>query len=272
MSLENQTASPIELLQFYIDCGADEAIAEETADHTRLASVSTLPAPAMPQMSPAASAQEQEAETPGSIEAQQDARELAAAAKTVEELKAALEGFKGLALKRTARQIVFADGNPKAKVMLVGEAPGADEDRLGRPFVGVSGQLLDRMLASIGLSREENVYISNIINWRPPGNRNPSDAEIAISLPFILRHIELINPSVVIFAGGVSAQSLIGTSTGITKLRGKWVEHKSDGLEKPIPALPMFHPAYLLRSPQQKKLAWADLLKLKDKLKTLGIL
>ena len=253
MSLETHTASPIELLQFYIDCGADEAIAEETSDRTKLASISSFPVPAAPAGAGAVSPVSQEqAADPGSIEALQDARELAAAAKTLEELKSALEGFKGLPLKLTVTQIVFADGNPEAKVMLVGEAPGADEDRLGRPFVGVSGQLLDRMLASIGLSRTESVYISNIINWRPPGNRNPSDAEIAISLPFILRHIELINPSVVIFAGGVSAKSLIGTSTGITKLRGKWVEHKSEGLEKPIPALPIFHPAYLLRSPQQK--------------------
>lgn len=272
MTGDVHSADPIELLQFYIDCGADEAMAEEAADRTKMAAVTEFPQgrPPLPPAMPLP--RDPPPESAGTIEARQDARELAASAKTLEELKAALEGFKGLALRRTATQIVFADGNPGARVMLVGEAPGADEDRIGRPFVGASGQLLDRMLASIGLSREENVYISNVINWRPPGNRNPSDAEIAISLPFILRHIELVNPAVLIFAGGVAAKALTDSATGITKLRGKWLEHKSEGLEKPIPALPVFHPAYLLRSPQQKKLAWADLLKLKAKLKQLGVL
>jgi DNA polymerase len=138
--------------------------------------------------------------------------------------------------------------------------------------VGVSGQLLDRMLAAIGLSRESNVYISNVINWRPPGNRSPSDAEIALSLPFIQRHIELVNPAVLVFAGGVAAKALMQTSQGITRVRGRWVEHMTEGLKSPIPTLPIFHPAYLLRSPAQKSLAWTDLLSLKAKLKALGIL
>ncbi len=166
--------------------------------------------------------------------------------------------------------MVFADGNPQAKVMLVGEAPGADEDRAGKPFVGVNGQLLDRMLASIGLSREENVYISNLINWRPPGNRSPSDAEVALSLPFIQRHIELANPAILVLSGGVAAKALLQTSQGITRLRGKWMEYKSDGMAAPIPVLATFHPAYLLRSPAQKGLAWQDLLKLKERIKQLS--
>ncbi|MEZ0224002.1 MAG: uracil-DNA glycosylase family protein [Alphaproteobacteria bacterium] len=266
---------PAALLQFYADTGADEAMGDMPIDRTKLADkVSLFPSPAAPAAKPAAlSADAPGADAPlGTIESLSDARQLAAAAKTIEELKSALDGFQGLSLKRTATQMVFADGNPKARIMLVGEAPGADEDRLGRPFVGVSGQLLDRMLASIGLSRESNIYISNVINWRPPGNRSPSEAEIALSLPFIQRHIELVNPTVLIFAGGVAAKALMQTSQGITRLRGKWAEHRSDGLEKPVPVLPIFHPAYLLRSPQEKRLAWADLLKLQARLKELEIL
>lgn len=273
LGMENQ--NPAALLQFYADTGADEAMGEAPVDRTKPAEkIALFSAPAAMIANPsAASGALPAAEAPlGTIEALGDARQLAAAAATIEELKAALDGFQGLSLKRTATQMVFADGNPQARVMLVGEAPGADEDRLGRPFVGVSGQLLDRMLASIGLSRESNIYISNVINWRPPGNRSPSEAEIALSLPFIERHIELVNPAVLIFAGGVAAKALMQTSQGITRLRGKWAEHKSDGLAKPIPTLPIFHPAYLLRSPQEKRLAWADLLKLQVRLKELEIL
>lgn len=286
MSLDDIPLHPAQLLQFYVDCGADESIAEEAWDRTKLAETipfanltpdGTTPSgkPPLPAMPPALTAR---AVTPapdegaGTLEAMGDARTLAAGAKTLEELKEALESFKGLALKRSATQIVFSDGNPKARIMLVGEAPGADEDRLGRPFVGMSGQLLDKMLASIGLSREENVYISNVINWRPPGNRSPTDAEIALSLPFILRHIEIVNPAVVIFAGGVAAKALMNTTTGILRLRGKWQLHKSDGLTDAIPALPTLHPAYLLRTPSDKRLAWQDMLKLKAKLRELDIL
>jgi DNA polymerase len=289
MTLNDENPSLPELLQLYIDSGADEAIGDEPIDRTLLAEKvmafpqaaaaeeggeayvpGNRPLPAMP-----ATLTVPKAPPPldiGAVEAMGDAKLLAAGAKTLDELQAALQGFKGLALQRTATQMVFCDGNPAARVMLVGEAPGADEDRMGKPFVGVSGQLLDKMLASIGLSREENVYISNIINWRPPGNRAPTDSEVALSLPFILRHIELVNPAVVVFLGGVSAKALTGSASGITRLRGKWLEHVSEGLKAPIPALPMFHPAYLLRSPAEKRHAWADLLKLKAKLKELGIL
>ena len=281
MTLAIENSDIAALLQFYADIGVDEAMGDTAVDRTKLTDkIAAFPAPA-------ASAAEAPAKAPivlpepgatadaaplGTIEALGDARLLAAGAKSIDQLKAALEGFQGLSLKRTATQIVFADGNPEARVMLVGEAPGADEDRLGRPFVGVSGQLLDRMLGSIGLSRESNIYISNVINWRPPGNRSPSEAEIALSLPFIQRHIELVNPAVLIFAGGVAAKALMQTAQGITRLRGKWSEHMTEGLSKPIPALPIFHPAYLLRSPQEKRLAWADLLKLKARLKEIGIL
>jgi uracil-DNA glycosylase len=274
MSLAASIPDPAALLQFYADAGADEAIGEVAIDRTKVSDrISVLPVPAA--ALPLAAVQPPAADNNaplGTIEALGDARALAAGAKTIEELKAALESFQGLSLKRTATQIVFADGNPASRIMLVGEAPGADEDRLGRPFVGASGQLLDRMLASIGLSREANVYISNVINWRPPGNRSPSDAEIALSLPFILRHIELVNPAMLIFAGGVAAKALLNTSAGITRLRGKWAEHMSEGLRQPVPVLPIFHPAYLLRSPQEKRLAWADLLKLKARLKEMALL
>jgi uracil-DNA glycosylase family 4 len=266
--------SPYELLEFYVNSGADEAIGEEALDRFSTPETQTvlaMPA-AMASLSIPSAAPMTEAVPAGTIEALEDARTLAAEAKTIDELQAALDSFKGLAIKRSATNMVFADGNRDARVMLVGEAPGADEDRMGKPFVGVSGQLLDRMLGSIGLSRDTNIYISNVINWRPPGNRAPEDREIALSLPFIQRHIELVNPAVLIFCGGVATKALMQTSQGITRLRGRFVEYTLPGLKQSVPALPIFHPAYLLSSPQQKSLAWADLLKLKARLKELKIL
>ena len=171
----------------------------------------------------------------------------------------------GCDLKKTATNFVFADGNPKARVMVVGEAPGADEDRQGLPFVGVSGQLLDRAFATINLDRTK-IYISNIIPWRPPGNRQPTQQETAMCLPFIERHIELIAPDFLILAGGTAAKAVLKTTEGIVKLRGKWQPYQSPGLEKLIQVLATFHPAYLLRSPSQKKFVWLDLLSLKHKL------
>lgn len=206
--------------------------------------------------------EEHAAQPLGTAEASLDARRLAGEATSLKELEDALNRFEGCALKRTATNTVFADGNPRAKIMLVGEAPGADEDRMGKPFVGVSGQLLDKMLAAIGLDRE-TVYITNIVNWRPPGNRSPSASEIAVCLPFTRRHIELVKPDVLLFVGGVAAKALLETSQGITRLRGRWTDYKSAGLEKEIPAMAIFHPAFLLRSPAQKKSAWKDLLAVK---------
>lgn len=266
--------SPEDLLQFYLDAGVDECIGEEMRDYT--AFKENEPPSGLTGGLQAAAATPATVSAPlgaaGTLAALDDARALAAKAQNLEELRAALEGFKGIALRRTATQMVFADGNLAAKIMLVGEAPGGDEDRIGRPFVGLSGQLLDRMLASIGLSRENNVYISNVINWRPPGNRAPSDAEIALSLPFIERHIELVNPQLVVFVGGVAAKALMNTAQGITRLRGRFVEYKTANMQAPIPAMPLFHPAYLLRSPAQKGHAWADLLQIKAKAASLGIL
>ena len=167
--------------------------------------------------------------------------------------------------KQGRKQIVFGVGNPNADLMFVGEAPGADEDRQGKPFVGVSGQLLDRMLAWIGLDRT-TAYITNILFWRPPGNRPPTTAEIAACLPFVERHIELVAPEILVLVGGASAKALLNTQEGIIKLRGRWFEFQRPGLPRPIPAIATFHPAYLLRTPGQKREAWKDLLAIKRRM------
>lgn len=182
---------------------------------------------------------------------------------SLEELRTLISAFEGCNLKQTATNMVFADGNPQAKIMVIGEAPGADEDREGRPFVGLSGQLLDRMLKTVGLSRENNIYISNIIPWRPPGNRQPTPQEISLCRPFIQRHIELINPKILILVGGVATKTILNAADGIMKLRGQWHAYSSAGLPAPIKTMATFHPAYLLRSPGQKAQVWRDLLMVK---------
>jgi DNA polymerase len=192
---------------------------------------------------------------------QTDAQRIAQACQTVAELKDALARFEGCALKATATNLVFADGNPEAPLMLIGEAPGRDEDLRGLPFVGRSGQLLDRMLAAIGRDRS-SVYISNILFWRPPANRTPTSEEMATCLPFVLRHIELVRPKVLVALGGIAAKQLLETTEGIMRLRGRWQSFALPGLA-PIPIMPSFHPAYLLRQPAHKRLAWRDLLAVK---------
>ena len=188
--------------------------------------------------------------------AQASARDLAAAAQTLEDLRNALEHFDGCALKRTASQLVFADGNPQARIMFVGEAPGGDEDAQGLPFVGRAGQMLDRMLAAIGLDRTK-VYIANVVPWRPPGNRAPTQTEIAVCLPFVQRQIELVNPDILVCVGNIAAQALLGQREAITRIRGKWVEYQCG--PRRIPAMAMFHPAYLLRTPVNKRYSWQDI-------------
>jgi uracil-DNA glycosylase family 4 len=190
------------------------------------------------------------------------ARELAQGADDLAALRLVLEGFEGCALKATAMNLCLSDGNPEAKIMIIGEAPGADEDRQGKPFVGRAGQLLDKMIGAIGLDRD-GVYITNLLFWRPPGNRTPTPAEVAACQPFVERQIELVAPEILLFAGGASAKALLNTTTGILKLRGRWTRYWHEGLAKPIPALPSLHPAYLLRQPAQKRNAWRDLLSLK---------
>lgn len=273
------TLSPEELLEFYVAAGADEAMGDEAVDRTKVTekvipipTVSAAPVKAPLNLDLGQTSTSKVAAPMGAIEAMEEAKLLAAGAKTLEELRVAIDTFQGLSIKRSATQMVFSDGNPDARVMLVGEAPGADEDRAGRPFVGVSGQLLDKMLGAIGLNRADNIYISNVVNWRPPGNRTPDDKEIALSLPFIQRHIELVNPAVLILAGGVACKALLQTPQGITKLRGRWIDFTLPALKQPVPLMPLFHPAYLLRSPQHKGMAWADLLMIKRKLQELGII
>ncbi|SIQ72973.1 MULTISPECIES: uracil-DNA glycosylase [Acidiphilium] len=178
-------------------------------------------------------------------------------------LRAALEAFDDCALKRTATQLVFADGSETARIMLIGEAPGGEEDRAGRPFVGPAGQLLDRMLASIGLDRTQ-VRIVNVVPWRPPGNRNPSEAEIAQCLPFLHQHIALIRPQRLLLLGAVAVRALIGGKEGISRVRGSWKSVTIPGLDQPVRALPTYHPAFLLRQPSAKRLAWTDLLTLRQ--------
>lgn len=193
------------------------------------------------------------------------ARAIAANCATLEDLRNALADF-DCSLRNTAKNLVFADGNPNARIMLIGEAPGRDEDLQGLPFVGRSGQLLDRMLATIGLDRS-SVYIINTLPWRPPGNRTPTAAELALCMPFVERQIELAKAEILVLVGGVSAKQLLNTETGIIRLRGKWGSYAS--ARGPLPTLPTFHPAYLLRQPAQKRLAWRDLVALKTRMDAL---
>lgn len=256
--------SPYELLSWYAEMGVTEALDETPHNHfaepaPRAAEGQRPALRPLPGREPVA-ARPMAAAATAPDDAALTARAMAREARTLDELKEALAKFEGCALKATAKNLVFADGNPEGRVMMVGEAPGADEDRIGLPFVGRSGQLLDRMLAAIGLSRKEDVYIANLLPWRPPGNRTPTPQEVAICLPFIQRQIELADPDILICVGGPSAQGLLGF-TGILRSRGQWVEY--DTGSRRIPAMATLHPAYLLRQPLQKRLAWRDLRALK---------
>ncbi len=206
---------------------------------------------------------------PAPAQPAEGARAAAASAKTVAELRAIVERFDGCGLKQTARTTVFADGAEDADVLLLGEAPGREEDEIGKPFVGRSGQLLDRMLASIGLDRRSNILISNVIYWRPPGNREPTQQEVAICMPFVERLIALKRPKLLVLAGGAAAKAVLRRQDSVSKLRGRKLKFESpDG---PVNALVMLHPAYLLRRPQEKRLAWADLQRLENWAGELGI-
>ncbi len=273
-------AAALAMLAWQHAMGVDDAIAADPIDrYEASARRQAAPPPRSPERSAAPSGRTTTAAAalgggapkPAVAEdAVADARSMAQSCKTLEDLKTALSAFDGCALKKTATNLVFGDGNPEADVMFIGEAPGADEDRQGLPFVGVSGQMLDRMLGFIGLDRD-NFYITNMLYWRPPGNRTPTDAEVATCLPFLAKHIQLVSPKVLVLVGGRSAKSLLQTSQGITKLRGRWSEVTLDGFEWPIPALPTLHPAYLLRNSAQKRYAWRDALILRERLDELGI-
>jgi len=263
MSLSAPDPAPnvAQLLAFYLEAGVDCALGEEPVN--RLADPDLAPPP--PREPPPPPARPMPAapmltglsEAPPAPDAAiASARELARTAPTLEALRDLLEKFDGCALKSTATRLVFADGNPKARVMFVGEAPGRDEDIAGLPFVGRSGQLLDRMIAAIGFDRSK-AYIANVIPWRPPGNRTPTPQETLVCLPFIQRQIELVDPDVLVTLGNPSTQSLLGTREGIMRTRGKWFDY--DTGTRTIRALPTFHPAYLLRSPSYKRMSWQDL-------------
>jgi uracil-DNA glycosylase family 4 len=267
------------LLRWYVDQGIDETIGEDAIDRFAVPAPQAAPQPVQQQVPAAptpirpAPAAPAPLRGPVPIESPQlveDARALAQRCNSVEELEAAVRAFEGCALKRTAKNTVFADGVVGSPVMVVGEAPGADEDRLGKPFVGVSGQLMDRMFEAIGMSRERDLYITNILFWRPPGNRTPTLAEQAVCMAFTRRHIELARPKVLVLAGGTAAKSVLDTTEGIMRLRGKWTSlNLDDG--SAVPTLPTFHPAYLLRTPASKRQSWSDLLSLDKKLRELGI-
>ena len=260
------------LLRWYVEMGVDETIGDEPVNRLaprappRASTIRpTEPGAAPPQSVRAVAASPPAAFADSLGEAAQSARLLAARAGTLAALEAAITEFDGCALKRTATNTVIADGNPAAPVMIIGEAPGADEDRIGRPFVGRAGQLLDRMLAAIGLNRED-VLITNVIYWRPPGNRTPTTDEIAACVPFVLRHVALVRPKVLVLAGGTAARALLPPGPGITRLRGRWFDLAVPGLDQPVPTLPMFHPSFLLRAPERKREAWRDLLALRARL------
>ncbi len=242
----------MEQLRWQVELGADECIVDAPMDRYALAQ--TAPKQAAPAPEPVQTV---------SVDPVALAKTAAAAAADLVALRTALDAYEHCELKKGARNLVFSDGAPDARVMLVGEAPGRDEDREGRPFVGRAGQLLDRMLEAIDLSRRESAYITNVLPWRPPQNRDPKPEEIAMMKPFLERHIALIDPEVLVIVGNVSCQALLG-KRGITRLRGNWTEALGRS------ALPMFHPAYLLRNPAAKREAWADLLALRARLEGAG--
>ena len=273
------------LLRWYVEMGVDCPVGEKPLDRFALsarqksartpeAAPPAVPAPASPQPAPPAKRAPQKIDAApvnpamaaaalSHDAATKNAREQAASARTLGELREKLAAFDGCALKNSATNLVFADGAENAKIMILGEGPGADEDRTGRPFVGRAGQLLDKMLAAIGLDRTK-VYIANVVPWRPPGNRPPTPQELALCLPFIRRQIELVAPDFLVLLGASAAQTLLNEKEGIMRLRGHWREVEFGG--RKIRALPMLHPAYLLRAPLKKAQAWRDLRSLRHAL------
>jgi len=259
--LPDPAPSVRELLSFYLEAGVDCALTEEPVNRLADPDIAPPAREAAPEK-PAARAMPAplpllRADAPPAPDAAiASAREAARTAPTLDALRTLLETFDGCSLRNTATRLVFADGNPQARVMFVGEAPGRDEDIEGLPFVGRSGKLLDRMISAIGLDRS-SAYIANVIPWRPPGNRTPTPQETQICLPFVRRQIELVNPDVLVTLGNPSTQALLGTREGIMRTRGKWLEY--DTGSRTIRAIATFHPAYLLRSPSYKRMSWQDL-------------
>ncbi|HVZ69451.1 MAG TPA: uracil-DNA glycosylase [Rhizomicrobium sp.] len=279
-----QSSNPLADLAWLVDAGADEALLDEPVNRFSQKAASA----AVPKTTPSTSRpipvaapphagerrsfpHENKAAPPGAYTDQIGAAlEVASRCSTLSELRAALEAFDGGALKKNSTNTVFADGNPDARIMLIGEAPGRDEDRAGLPFVGRAGKLLDKMVAPIGLNRAENFYITNVLPWQPPGNRDFGLEEAAMCLPFLRRHIELKSPDILLLLGRIAVKNVLGKTEGIMSLRGKWFEYYVNG--RMIPVLCTLHPAYLLRRPVDKKLAWRDMQAFEAKAKELGIL
>jgi DNA polymerase len=263
----------IAALRWLVDCGADEAIGDVPVNRLLAPGPAVLlpPAPAAhkPAVAPPREKPALAPQPPPITVSAQSAATIAAACSSLAELRAAVTAFEGCELKRHATNTVFADGNPAGGIMFIGEAPGAEEDRQGLPFVGRAGQLLDQMLASIGLDRRK-VYITNIVNWRPPANREPSPEEASICLPFLHRHVELANPKLLVLLGAVPARHLMGVQ-GIMRSRGRWTTYRLHASGREIPTMLTLHPAYLLRQPSAKRLAWNDFLSISDKCHNLGL-
>jgi len=255
------------LLEWQLDAGVDEAVSDAPTNYFALKEQSAAAPPPSPTTRNQPPAQPPATKTPpyhSPSAASATARAIANNCNSITELEAAVRAFDGCALKKTATKTVFADGNPQGLVMIIGEAPGAQEDVQGIPFCGDSGQLLDKMLAAIGLNRGENTYISNMVFWRPPGNRTPSTEEITACLPFVEKHIALVAPKILILSGGVATHALLNNDQSISRLRGKWYEYQNQYLAAPIKTALLYHPSYLLRQPQFKKQAWQDLLMIKE--------
>jgi len=268
---------PLDLLRWYLDAGVDECIGTVPLNRYR----APAPPSAVGEVGRAESSDHLDgpvatsslrrppprgaAPSGGDPALPRTAAAIADGCASLTDLRHALEAFDGLPLKQVARNTVFADGAEQPRLMCLGEAPGQEEDRQGVPFVGPSGHLLNRMLASIGLDRSE-VYIANVLPWRPPANRKPTHDEVAVCLPFVIRHIELVDPPALLLLGGAAASALLARAEGINRLRGHWFEFSASRLQRPVPALATFHPAYLLRTPEAKRAAWRDLLMVKQKL------
>ncbi|MFK7878099.1 MAG: uracil-DNA glycosylase family protein [Paracoccaceae bacterium] len=255
--------SALAALAWQVELGATDAISDAPVDRYGLEVAAPKTAPVKVAVSGAAVKDPAPIGNPVEVDPVAEAQRAAAGAANLDGLRAAMDSYPHCDLKMGARKLVFSDGKPGAPVMIIGEAPGREEDREGRPFVGPAGQLLDRMLAAIDLSRDSSVYITNVLPWRPPQNRDPKAEEIAMMQPFLARHIALAAPKLLVIMGNISCQALLG-KRGISRLRGTWTRAQE------LPALPMFHPAYLLRTPSAKRAAWADLLDLNAKLKELS--
>ena len=258
------------MLQWQVDLGADACVEESPQTVRAAAPAAATPARAIEPTERAVAAAPAETaaklSTPLLAAAIEDARQQADAATTIAELEAAVRSFTGCALKKTATTTVFAQGNPQSRLMFIGEAPGADEDRQGFPFVGASGQLLDLMLSFIGLKRESDFYITNTLFWRPPGNRPPTTDELEICHPFVEKHIALVDPKILVLVGGTATKAVLNDNRGITRLRGQKFTYTNSYMQREVPVHVIYHPSYLLRQPTAKKQAWADLLALKSAL------